>query len=175
MESTSNPVFGKVGLSALFYGGLMLFVIGPEIAHRTINTMNWSQICARLVEQKAQQSQPPSTSLGKIDMCRLFFGLYGRQGEDYCRMHGPTINGPVNKVIGLVEGQKDRLREWRMEQATGDADTQCTCASSYVRETHRVSWAFYAGTARAITPPALQNLPNELTLALSTPQCAKKG
>lgn len=175
MQETGNPLFGPIGISALVYSLVMAFIIGPEIGKRTIEARHWSKICPTTIARKAEAEAGPVNQIPQFDVCMMMFGLYGDDGEQYCRMHGDFWNGPANKLLDGVNQKNRQLQEWRIDRATVDSQDRCSCASNLTLEKNRVSFAIYAGTARMVTPPSIDNLQSELKSSLSSSRCAMKG
>lgn len=179
MQETGSIALGGVGLALLAYGLVSTFGTGPELGERTINQVhNWGQICQSGIERRAQPQQVPSISLPQIDTCRMFFGIYGERGQDYCDMHGHRFNRGAQNLLGTIGTVTDALNaptraleQARIEQSVADAPDRCACAANLVLEEERLSFALYAGSARLITPPSISNLQSELRIALSSPRC----
>lgn len=175
MQDTGSFALGGIGLAILAYAGVMAFIAGPEIGRRTIEAQNWPQICKRTIIRQSQPETPSGSNLPRINLCRTFFGLYGQQGQDYCDVHENFWNGPFDQVLNLAEQKKRAAHKWRMDRATEDSTEKCQCAQSLTLERKRLDFALYAGSARIITPPSIQNLQSELKSALSSPRCMMKG
>ncbi|MEO0384163.1 MAG: hypothetical protein AAF234_11495 [Pseudomonadota bacterium] len=184
MQEASGFALGGVGLALLGYGLFSAFVSGPELGQRTIDAMNWSENCETAIARQAEPEPraPAAISRGSVDVCRIAFSLYGQRGEQYCDMHGATINGGVDdlldtagSLVDIVEAPARAARQALAAQAAADAPNRCACAATQVLSDERLSFALYAGSARLITPPAIDTLQSQLRVALSSPYCAMEG
>ncbi len=174
-DATGLPMAGGVFAAVLLYAGVSLFVTGPVVGSRVIEKTNWSGQCQRHIRARIEADEPAQPRLPKIG-CNLIFGLYGKAGEDYCRVHGHHFDNNIfSQTLEAAEEAKRTAQRRRMEYAASRAGSRCDCAVTLTLERRRTDFALYAGTLRLVTPRSVKALQSELKSALNSTQCAMKG
>ncbi len=171
----SLPVAGGTFLAGLLYAGVSMFITGPMIGERMVERLEWGSQCARYIEAEHADAEAPVSVAPKID-CNSIFMIFGREGEEFCAVHGDTIdNNPISKSIEAAENAKRELQSKRMELAAERADSRCDCAVSTTLEQRRVQFAVFAASARAIEPTSVRMLESDLVTSLNSAPCAMRG
>ncbi|MFN3171248.1 MAG: hypothetical protein ACE37E_11205 [Hyphomicrobiales bacterium] len=179
MQEAGGLALGGIGLAVVAYAAFSVFVSGPELGQRTINLVHdWPRICQQGIEARAQPQEAPEISMPNINVCRMIFGIYGSDGQAYCDMHGHYFDsgasdflGTLGDIADALDAPRRTLEQELQDQAIADAPDRCSCATNQVLTNNRYAFAWFAGSARLITPPSIDNLQSELRAALSSPQC----
>lgn len=173
-ESNGLPISGGVLIAGLLYAGASLFISGPVVGERMIAKSDWGRQCKVVLRTELVARAPAPTFTPKLD-CNSIFGIFGKQGQALCRVHGNVLKIPFADQLKAIQNQKRALQQKRLALAASKTGSRCDCAVSLTLEKRRVPLAIYAGSIRLVTPPAIKNLNSELMTALRSPQCEMKG
>ena len=169
------PIAGGALMAVVLYGGVSLFITGPVIAERTIEKSDWAARCDGFIRAEIKADEPEAPRIPKLG-CSAIFGLYGRAGQEYCRVHGHHFdNNILPQTLEAAQKAKRAARKKRMDYAASRAGSRCDCAVTMTLEKRRTDFALYAGTLRLVVPRSVKALQSELTSALNSPECAAKG
>ncbi len=170
----------RVFATALVWGGISAFALGPFVAERETRKIGWSGICEKSILAEIEASRPaPSVSapeMGCRDLSKVIDGITGSQtGHQMCNGFGEQIDGLFSLLREFDperQAQKriNALNNSRLNKAASLAPTRCGCAVNIVKS-DRVRWGLYAGTGR-IVGKGVSSLKNDLTHALHSPACA---
>ncbi|MCW2308838.1 hypothetical protein [Rhodobium gokarnense] len=89
LDTGGLPIAGGALMAMVLYGGVSLFITGPVIAERTIEKSGWATRCDGFIRAEITADEPEALAIPKLG-CSAIFGLYGRAGQEYCRVHGAT-------------------------------------------------------------------------------------
>lgn len=175
-DASGLPIAGGALIAVLLYALISLFVTGPVISERIIEKqVNWSSRCGGFVRAEIEADEPEAPRLPKLG-CNAIFGLYGRAGSDFCRMHGHHFERNVfTQTLETAQNAKRAARKKRMDYAVSRAGSRCECAVTTTLEKGRTDFALYAGTLRFVEPRSVKSVESELKSALNSPQCSVKG
>lgn len=174
-ETAGLPIAGGIILAGVLYALVSAFVTGPMIGERMAAKTGWERQCPAQIRADIISKSPPAPKLPRLD-CNMIFGLFGPDGEDYCRAYGRHFeDNPINRALDFSQDAARNVQKQRMEHAASMAETRCSCALVLTIERRRVDLALHAGSLRLITPASVRGLHGELTNALNMPRCAAKG
>lgn len=176
-QDTGNlPIAGGALFAAALYVGTAFFITGQVVGERTIAKSNWAGICQSEIRSNLEIENPAPSPMPKLGCDALFGSWFGRDGAEYCQMHGHLFeNNPINRALNSVQEGKRNIQRKRMAHAAAKAGSRCDCAVTTTLEKRRTAFAIYAGSLRAVTPPSVKNLMSELKTSLNSSQCAMKG
>lgn len=174
-DTSGLPIAGGALMAALLYAGASVFITGPVIGERTIEKSNWASRCDGFIRAEITADEPEAPRIPKLG-CSAIFGLYGRAGQEYCRVHGHHFdNNILTQTLEAAQNAKQAARKKRMDYAASRAGSRCDCAVTMTLEKRRTDFALYAGTLRLVVPRSVKSLQSELKSALNSPECAAKG
>lgn len=166
------PISGGVVLAALLYAGVAWFVTGPIIGKRTVERSGWEQSCPSTLDAEIEARREPRRIIPRTD-CMTLFGGWFREVDQLCREFGnPDIGGRTTELLREQEERRIEAQERWIAEAAARSGSRCSCAAATFVEEERVALAIHAGTARLVTPSAIERLHAGLTRSLHTPQCA---
>jgi hypothetical protein len=175
-EFSGLRIAGSTFAAGLFYAGLSLFVTGPLIGERLVAKINWAGQCARFIEAEARAAEPSVSSVPALGCNQIFGAFLGRDGQDFCAVHGDLIDkNPFAGMLNQAADAERRAQEQRFEWAASQSSSRCECAVTTALESERVDLAVHAGSGRLITPPSVRTLHSDLVTALNTPACLMRG
>ncbi|MCA1241462.1 hypothetical protein LC092_03315 [Stappia stellulata] len=166
------PIAGGALVAALLYGLTSAFVTGPLVGARLIDKADWAPRCEAGLHVAAARRDPPAARLPKIG-CNTIFGIFGRDGDAYCAVHGHRFGRlPGADLLDQIQTQAEDARRKRLEHAASEAGTRCACAKTTLLEDKRIAFALHAGSLRLLTPPAVESLDAQLARTLASPACS---
>lgn len=178
MFDLSNlPISGGVLLTMGLWAGAS-YLVGEEIAQRTIQNSGWGAQCASAIQASlsATRSEPAQTS---AISCREIGGLVDAligtgAGREMC---DSGLGDVIDQSMALTrtfdpsaraQVAAQELAAQRLEQATANAPSRCACAAEGVAQD--LSWALYAGSLRQLGGP--RDLTADLNRALQSSSCS---
>ncbi|MGS4884949.1 hypothetical protein [Roseibium sp. MB-4] len=175
MNDFSNlPISGALVLSIAIYAGVSLIITGPLVADRSIKRIGWSQMCRANLNAEISARKSPSRVVPRLD-CNSLLGVFSPDLRRVCEQHGnPDFGAPFTGIMRQQEAYRREAEEQRLSQAASQSASRCDCAATLVAS-NKISWASYAGSMRLISPPEVSRLSSELTRALHSPHCQRKG
>jgi hypothetical protein len=175
-DTTSAIMGSSAFAAALVYAGISGFITGPVMTERMIEkNINWPRQCRAHISAEVQQSEKPKIALPKIG-CGTLFGWFGREGAEYCRVHGHLFEDNIfNSTIDAANNAAEAANRKRREFAAGRSRDRCDCSVTTTIDDQRLSVALYAGSWRLVEPAAIKNLKSEQIKNLNTPACKMTG
>lgn len=162
---------GGVALSLVAYGFLSAYATGPTIITREAQKIGWHGQCMAHVEAKILERAPKPDIIPNLDCNALMGGLFGSQSHELCRLIDPFTN-----MADQINRRKERAAEFarqRLIEKAQQSGSACSCAVTSFTSQNRLNVGLYAGTARFVTPLAIQNLKGSLMTHLNSPICQK--
>ncbi|WP_299961515.1 hypothetical protein [uncultured Roseobacter sp.] len=170
IDVSGLPGGGSLLLSVLAYAGLS-YLAGQEMIERQIDKSGWHQTCEVSILDDIDSRRKPVEVLPEM-RCSDTVGWLGRDFQRFCqRMNDFDFNGPARRQEEALNRKRQELEDRRLGRLASKAGTQCSCAANIFKAENALSLSVYAGTARLITPPDVQNLQQSLRVSLGTPQC----
>lgn len=166
-----------VVIGGAFYA-LASVVGGQVIGARTIDKIGWLDDCESWIKQSFQNeidSREEEESLVPKTDCDSVFGTIHPAIRKLCQdLNNPdlgNIGGFTTSAVRDAEQSARDLERRQLETAAKGAGSQCECAAAVYRRENMIGLAVYAGTARLVTLPHVENMTSSLQEALSEPIC----
>lgn len=174
-DASSLPTGGGLIFALLAYGAVSLFVTGPLVGERTIERSGWAETCQRALRAEIAETAPAPAFTPNLS-CNAIFGMFGPDGRRLCARYGDQAFGlPLLDQLQDYQRQLRQAEERRLEAVIARSGSRCGCAATVVvQDQQRVSFAIHAASARAVTPPGVAALQEELMTALRSPRCASR-
>ncbi|MCR9089222.1 MAG: hypothetical protein NXH97_21065 [Rhodobacteraceae bacterium] len=177
MESSKLPIPGALLLAGLLYAAASIFA-GQLIGTRMIDKSGWHITCPEGIKAAARPERPrrPVIKERRCSDVATFLGPFAFDAMRVCHeFNDPVVNGAEIRAEREVRAQQERLDEARVRQAARSAASQCACAGQVYRSDRMIALGVYAGTARQISLPGVEDMQTGLEQALGTPQCQAIG
>lgn len=169
----SFPGGGGVLLALALCAGAALLA-GQEIGSREIAGLNWLEKCREtlLAVVPREEIKPPHIPVRRCADQVMIPGQLGAAARDLCHIFGNPDANAVEREIALKAYKKKRAAQEKARKAiAATAGTQCGCAEATFKTQNMFHLGVYAGTARFVTLPSIENMEQSLKIALGTPQC----
>lgn len=167
VDASTLPISGGLLLATVCYAAVSALITGPEIAEREIVRSGWHTTCETMLEADLEATRRPDQVIPQVpDLGGMICSVYPEL-QGLC-MHIPDPNAAARATeMRLRAAEEQRLRN----AARGIGD-RCSCAVEIYSRSEMLSLALYAGTARIVTPSAVENRENALTRTLHSPICS---
>lgn len=173
LDGNGMPLGGGLALAAIAYAALSLFATGPLIGDRIIERSNWPEQCRAELNAQIIEQAPSPEFRPRLD-CNAFLGMFGAEGRQVCQHYGnPEFKLPMQDQLEAHERRLRQAQARRLEARIARSGSRCGCAATVVLDEARVGFAIYAGSARLVTPPAVDDLDASLMSALRSPRCER--
>ncbi|MEL7444259.1 MAG: hypothetical protein AAGK02_00405 [Pseudomonadota bacterium] len=165
---------------ATLLGALILYfaasaIAGQVIATRTIDKSAWHVTCADGIKAAARPPSVPKT-ITPQRRCTSTIGIFHRDLARLCLKFGdPDFNEQARRLEREARARKKALADQRVARAAASAGTRCRCAANVYKAEQMIPLAIYAGSARQISLPPVEDLEDGLRQALATPRCQALG
>lgn len=180
-DLSSFPVSGSLLIGGALYAVASLGA-GQVVGARTIDKSGWVENCQSWIEEsfrseidvlEEQESLIPEVS------CDSVIGKWHPAASQFCRelkeLGVPDfseLGGYDVQAAKTAEARARDLERRQLEAAAKGAGSQCSCAAAVYRREHMIGLAIYAGTARLVTLPQVENMESGLQATLGEPICA---
>ncbi|MEM8625376.1 MAG: hypothetical protein AAGG47_17890 [Pseudomonadota bacterium] len=175
VETFIPPVGGSTLFAVALYLGASV-AAGQIMAERMIELSGWHESCAAGIAA-THKPKPAPRRIVREQRCSTTFGPWlGRDAVLFCQQLGdPDFNGPARRAEEQAIARTEALQRQRLRRATADAPSQCACAARAYRSDQMLSLGLYAGSARQISLPAVEDMSGALREALAAPSCQAMG
>lgn len=171
-ETSNLPIGPATVLAIVAYVAVSLYG-GQFIAERRIALSGWIEDCASVIQAEMQARRKPRAAPPKQDQnCGSTIGAIFPEARPYCDLlDNLDLGAAADRAGREAENRARALQNKRLERAAANAPSQCACAASVYRQDKMVPLAIHAGTARLVTPHAVEAMDQELRIALGSPVC----
>jgi len=170
-DLSSLPVSGSALIGMALYAGASVLA-GQEIGARMIERSGWHQNCAHAIQDHLTREERPRREMPPTD-CNALIGRFHPELQMLCWEFGnPDLGGPAAEARRQAERARERLAEERRQRAWENAGSRCTCAANDYLQSKLLPLGLYAGTARFVSVPAVEDQHGTLVRALNGPVCA---
>lgn len=177
LEPSNAPVSGPFLLACAAFVGASLLG-GQVVGSRMIDKSGWHVTCPEGIAAAARPVRPPSQVIPerRCSDVATYLGPFAFDAAQLCRQfNDPDFNAYERRAEEAARAQQERLDQARLERAAQSADSQCACAAQVYRSDNLVALGVYAGSARQISLPGVQDVETGLRQALGTAQCQAIG
>lgn len=180
-DLSTFPVSGGLLIGGALYAVASLGA-GQVVGARTIDKMAWVEDCESWIESSFQSEidtlEEEESLVPEVD-CDSVIGKWHPAATRFCadlkELGLPDfseLGGYDAKAAREAEARARDLERRQLEAAAAGAGSQCSCAAAVYRREHMIGLAVYAGSARLVTLPHIENMESGLQAALSEPICA---
>lgn len=169
---TSNlPINGGLIVGIALYAGASVLA-GQVIGTRTIEKSDWPARCEAGIRAEINERRGPAPVAPKTD-CHSMLGWAHPELNKLCWHFGnPDLAGPMAEATREADRRRHELRERQLARAAAGAESRCSCAAVIYTRENMLPLAVYAGSARMISLPAVDQMDGELWKSLGAPACA---
>lgn len=177
-DLSTFPVSGGLLIGGALYAVASLGA-GQVVGARTIAMSGWIEDCEsevaqffenEIITRQEEEALVPDTDCGSV------VGKWHPTLSQLCwELGNPdlgNLGGVDAKVAREAEQRARDLERRQLEDAAKGAGSQCGCAAAVYRRENMIGLAVYAGTARLVTLPHVENMESGLQAALGEPICA---
>lgn len=172
IDISSLPVSGGLLVAGALWAGVSAFALGPLVAERSAAQMDFEEHCQKSVVQNIYTNSLLPSVQPKISCNQVF----GHMPSEYRQLMDAFGMGAACNTLDQMNAQKQRiedLKQQRVQAATDQAGSRCSCAISHFTQTNRGSLALYAGSARLITPSSVTDLQTSLMASANSEVCQR--